>query len=169
MPFSDPTSEFQFYAKIYSEIQANVSDLLFPYFDTILNNTNSSLIYDLVWSVYSDLVADGPYLIGPYSNGMHCFDWIEAQLLGDSTGTNVTYNETVTNMLADHAVLIDIYTVVWGNATQIANQTGYLSEMDKLRTFLNPVNSSIIPASWNKTQPAYDLSYFTIYNETMHI
>jgi len=169
-PFSDPTSEFQFYMNIYQEIQANVSDLLFPYFDTVLNNTNS---YDLVWSVYSNLVAKGPFLIGPYSNGMTCFDAMEQQTFGnisltDSTGHS-TYNASVAAILLTDAILIDIYTIVWGNATEIANQTGYLQQMDVLRQFLSPMNSSIIPSSWYQTETDYDTSYFTIYNRTMNI
>ena len=58
-------AEFEEYLAFYYETQNSISDALFPFFDTVLNNTNSSDIYNTVWSVFSDITGIGPKIIGP--------------------------------------------------------------------------------------------------------
>lgn len=165
----DPAAAYQVYMSAYTEMRVNVSNLLVPYFTPILKKTNNTLIYDMLRSIHSDLTAYGPWTLGPYSNGHHCFDWIEDQLFGNITDSMIAQNETVQGVLADHAILIDIYDSIWGNASQIANSTGYLAQMKTLRGYLNPKNTSIIPASWMTVQPLLDsLSFDALYNKTFH-
>ena len=167
--FNDSASQYEYYIDVYTEIRVNVSNLLVPYFTPILEQANNSLIYDMVRSIHSDLTAYGPWTLGPYLNGHHCFDWIEYQLFGNITDDMISKNETIQGVLADHAILIDIYDDIWGNATQIANATGYLAQMHTLRGYLNPKNTSIIPASWKSVQPLLDsLSFDVLYNKTLH-
>lgn len=151
-PPSDPVAEFRYYIDVYTQLRSNVSELLFPYFDNILNHTNSSSIYEMLRSVHSDLVAAGPWTIGPYSNGADCFDWIEEQLFGKITNTTLQ-NDTVVGVLVNHDMLSEIYSNIWGNASQIANQTGYLKQMSTVRQYLNPTNISLLPDTWKTAQP----------------
>ena len=164
----DQSAEFQLYLAAYRTAQANISDLLFPIFDVVLNGTSSSLIYDLVWSVYSDLTGIGPVIVGPYSYGMHCFDWIE-DLYFNGTNTTRSGNltdPTTTSMLATHQILINIYNFVWTEATTVANANGLLDDMYKLSQYLMPTNKSIATQDWLSPERDFDNSYFTIYNET---
>ena len=176
------TAEFQLYLNAYRTVQANISDLLFPFFDAVLNGTNNSLIYDIVWSVYSDLTGLGPQIIGPFSYGMHCFDWMEEAYLNSTrnTANNIsshTSSITSTNssnvrdpmyqqMLATHYTLIEFYGYVWTNASAIANQTGLLRDLVILSEYLTPVHPSIMSADWTSLQSQFDDSYFTAYNTT---
>ena len=165
----DPATAYQVYMSAYTEMRVNVSNLLVPYLTPILEKTNNTLIYDMVRSIHSDLTAYGPWTLGPYSNGHHCFDWIEDQLFGNITDSMIAQNETIQAVLADHTILIDIYDNIWGNASRIANSTGYLAQMQTLRGYLNPKNTSIIPASWMTVQPLLDsLSFDALYNKTFH-
>ena len=153
---------------IYREVQTNVSMLLFPYFATVLNQTRSSAIYDMVWSVYSDLVALGPYIIGPYSNGKTSFTWMQQQMFGNYTGYSKNDTEAADDVIAEQTVLTMIYSAVWGNATKIANSTGYLAQMQTLRRFLSPANASIMPDTWTKSVNNTPAEYFTnLYNRSM--
>ena len=149
---NDPVAEFKYYADVYTQLRSNVSELLLPYFSNILSHTNSSAIYEMLRSVFSDLVAAGPWTIGPYSNGADCFDWIEEQLFGNITDWTLQ-NDTVIGVLVNNDMLIEIYSDIWGNASQIANQTGYLKQMSTVRKYLNPTNTSLLPDTWKTAQP----------------
>ena len=173
------TAEFQFYLNAYRTVQANISSLIFPFFDTVLNGTNNSLIYDIVWSVYSDLTNSGPQIIGPFSYGMHCFDWMEEAYLNstrNSTSSHTSSNSSPNGtdaqdpvyqqMLATHYQLIEIYSYVWSNASAIANQTGLLRDLLIFQKYLTPVDPSIMSQDWTSAQSNFDNSYFTAYNKT---
>lgn len=173
------TAEFQVYLNAYRTVQANISNLIFPFFDTVINGTNNSLIYDIVWSVYSDLTNSGPQIIGPFSYGRHCFDWMEEAYLNstrNSTSSHTSSNSSANGtdvkdpvyqqMLATHYQLIEIYSYVWSNASAIANQTGLLRDLVIFQKYLAPADPSIMSQDWTSAQTNFDNSYFTAYNKT---
>ena len=166
----DPSDEFQLYTAAYHQIQANISASLFPLFDVVLNITgDSTLVTDLLWSVYSDMTGLGPRYIGPYSYGRTCFDWLEDQYFAfnktsgsanNGTTINNSTSPEVVDLLATNALLIDIYDFVWQEANVRANATGLLEDMVLLSNYLNPSNASVMSPGWTAKQTDFDSSYF---------
>ena len=95
---NDLSASFQLYLSAFDSAQSNVSALLFPFLDAIMNGTNSSIVYDAAWSIFSDLTGSGPYVIGPFFHGTNCLDWIEDQLFANYTSINL--NSTSTSLTA---------------------------------------------------------------------
>lgn len=159
------SAEFQIYLNEYHTIQGNISDSLFSLFETVLNGTNSSVIYDTVWSIHSDLTGLGPHVVGPFSYGRHCFDWIEDQYLHGANRSNTT-DPAILDMFATHQALIGIYQDAWPRAFALATASGF-SEMVILSQYLLPKDQSIAPAEWTRPKENFDTSYFTRYNSSL--
>ena len=163
------SADFQTYLAAFNVAQSNVSNLIFPFLDSILNGTNSSIVYDTAWSIYSDLTGSSPVIIGPFMYGMHSLDWIEDQIFGNSTNSTVSHEDKYAKneILAFHSVLLDLYNYAWSNGTAAINQTGLLEDMTMLSQYMMPNDTSIMGSYANYTSPAYDASYFTTYNQTL--
>lgn len=166
-------AEFQQYINAFNVARSNVSDLIFPFLDTILANTNSSIVYDAAWSIYSDLTGSSPYVMGPFFHGMNCIEWIEDQLALNGTNItspsmNATENLARLEYLAVHQVLLELYDYAYHGAASAINQTGLMEDMLTLAQYFAPTDASVFPPGYSTyTEPTYDASYFMVYNETM--
>lgn len=163
------STDFQTYLEAYVGAQNNASNLILPILDEMLNGTNSSIVYDAAWSIYADLTGTSPMVIGPFIYGMHSLDWIEDQMFANSTNsTTRAESQYQTEVLAMHAVLLDLYNYGWSKSIDVLNTTGLLDDMHTLSAYLSSNDTSIMPAgypSWFSS--SYDDSYITIYNQTM--
>ena len=163
-------AEFQQYIDAFRAGQANVSDLIFPFLDTILNGTNSSIVYDAALSIYSDLTGSSPYVIGPFFHGMNCIEWVEDQI-ANSTAANISTPADYLAKLeyqAVHHVLLELYDYAYSNGSAAINQTGLLADMATLASYLSPQDMSVLPTNYKSyVAKSYDDAYFTTYNLTM--
>ena len=193
---SGPTSQtqsasdqFQMYEAALNSIQHNISQTIFPYLDQVLAGTNSSLAYNMAWSIWADLTAAPIYIATPFWNGMNCLDWIEeawinqtnanatathganASILhANGTYANGTYNFALLEFQATSRVLLELYEYAWYSASSAANKTGLLKDLTILSGYLLPVNTSIESPGFREPVDIRkeDMSYFTIYNRTMN-
>lgn len=146
-------AQFQTYAATYDAVQANITALIVPFLSTFVQSTNDSMMHDIAWSVYSQLTGSDIIVAGPFMYGMHCLDSLEEQYFKErNISSNATsFDETTTDYLAYHQVLLDTYTSTLSNATAAVNQTGLLSELARLTTFLMPEDESIALPGWYTT------------------
>lgn len=164
------SSEYQTYLAAFRTAQSNVSEIITPFLDTMLNGTNSSIVYDAAWSIYSDLTGTSPMIVGPFMYGMHILDWIEDQMFGK--GPNVTAMSesdkfAMDEVLATHSVLLDLYYYAWNNSMAALSKTTLLEDMATLAQYLSTNDTSALGTYANYTSPAYDSRFFTIHNATV--
>ena len=164
------SASFQTYLSAFTTAQSNVSSLLFPILDTMLNGTNSSIVYEAAWSIYSDLTGSSPIVIGPFLYGMHSLDWVEDQLFGTSPNiSNMSASDQFArnSILAFHSVLLDLYYYAWDSALTAMNKTGLAADMTTLAGYMSTNDTAILGAYAGYKSPAYDSKYFTVTNETV--
>ena len=183
------SAQFQMYQAAYRSVQSNISDILFPFLDEILAGTNSSLAYNMAWSIWADLTGQPFHVVSPFSNGMNCLDWIEeawtnqtnanATAAHGANATMLTTNGTYVNgtndlpmleFLATSMTLLELYEYAWYKASAAANKTGLLQDLATLSGYLLPTDTSIMSPGFQDPVNVYrqDLSYFTVYNRTMN-
>ena len=153
----DITTQLELYLYELAVVQNNISELLFPFLDTITAKTNNGLVYDVLWLVYQDLTGINNST-GPFKFGLNCLDALEQQ----SNHTNSTSNsDEEQEYLAVHQVILDIYTYAWTNGSAAANKTGLLNHLDGLSNFLLSLNQTQVPANFlDQATPLYDYTYF---------
>lgn len=182
-------AQFQIYKAAYASVQSNISEAIFPYLDEILAGTNSSLAYNMALSIWAELTAAPFFVATPFSYGQNCLDWIEeawinqtnsnataahgangSMLYANGTYANGTYNFALLEFQATSRVLLELYEYAWYNASAAANRTGLLKELATLSGYLLPVNASIQTPGFSDPHNSTmeNLSYFTVYNETMN-
>jgi len=184
----DAKAQFQTYLQAFEIVQSNISTLLFPWLDAMLEGSNSTLVHDAAWSIHSDLTISNTLILGPVAHGMHCLDSLEDQLFA----SNSTYNSSlsvlernltgdataeeeptddelaVLEYLALHGTLLDLYDHVWTNAVRAVNATGLLADLTTLAGYLLPEDMSIAPAGFGDLPKVNsgEEQYFTAYNRS---
>ena len=159
---TDVATELELYQYALIAVQNNISDLLFPFLDTITAKTNSDLVYDVLWSVFQDLTGISNFT-GPFMSGWHCLEILENQYANHtgSSSKNGDEDSEMLEYLAVHQVVLDIYSYAWTNGSAAANKTGLLNDMAALTNFLHSVNQSALPPNFLKqATPKYDYNYF---------
>lgn len=155
--------------------QANASNIVTPFILDMLNGTNSSMMYEAAWSIYSELTAATEQVIGPFTMGLNSIDWMEDQLFNGTAYTidmlmaksNLTHHELA--LLETVVVLEGVYEVyekTWDAAYYALSSTGLLADMVKLAGWLMPNDTSIIPATRMHVIPdasAGNVKFFTQY------
>lgn len=145
---TDLTTKIELYQYTLISIQNNISDLLFPFLDTIATKTNSELVYDVLWSVYQDLTGSSN-LTGPFMSGWNCLDTLQDQYMNStntSSSSQHTINDTgTTEYLAVLQTVLDIYNFAWTNGSAAANQTGLLNELAAISNDIQSLNQSVVP------------------------
>ncbi len=179
---SDQSAQFQAYLTAYQTASAQISSTLFPYLDNILKGSNSSLTYNMAWSLYADLTGAPIHVVSPFFNGLNCIDWIEETWRNQThNGTTITVTNSTTHAnttepgadipmlewLYSARTLLPIYEEVWENMTKAANQS--LTDLATLSLYLQPKDQSIVTSDFMKTAnyTAKDFAYFTVRNQTM--
>lgn len=62
-------NQIDMYAALYVEVQMNASAACVPVFMDTIAGSNSSLIDDATWSIYTDIFFTGEQVMGPFSQG----------------------------------------------------------------------------------------------------
>lgn len=160
---NDATAEFTLLWDAFHAVQSNISDTIFPFLDAMINNTNSSLLYEAAWSIWADLTASNEYTAGPFSNGMHSFDALEDAYL---KANNVTEDDpTFQNMLVVNAILLDSYTTTWTQAFAAVNGSGLIQQLQTLAGYLLTNDTAVAPASfYDANQAHFNDNYFLVSN-----
>ena len=183
---SDQSAQFQAYLHAYYTASANISAVLFPYLDSILQSTNSSLAYNMAFSLYADLTGNPVHVTSPFSNGLNCIDWIEAVWRNSTNnGTTITvttpanstvHHATNTTVKGDDVPMLEwlaaaktlriTYDQVWANVTMAANQS--LQDMAKLSRWMTPSNKAVLPSGYEDPVKLtrQDMAYFLPGNQT---
>ena len=145
---TDLAAKIELYQYTLISIQNNISDLLFPFLDTIATKTNSELIYDVLWSVYQDLTGSSN-LTGPFMSGWNCLDTLQDQYMNSTnngSSSQHTNNGTeTTEYLAVLQTVLDVYNFAWTNGSAAANQTGLLNELAAISNDIRSLNQSVVP------------------------
>lgn len=180
-------ADFQNILLAFQSAQANASALLFPLLDQMVAGSNSSMVYDAAWSIYSELTYQPMHIVGPFTYGMNCMDWLEEQMLGTNSSANATLtrlldaptstdrNSTkdlpsddelaILEYLATHEVLLQLYNNVWDQATKALNGTGLLDQMATLSGYLLPNDTSVATSGFfDQTAQDPNAAYFTDYS-----
>ena len=97
----DPTesqmANFQLCLNTFNSVQANITNLIIPALAPLVQPTNNSMVLEMAWSIYSQLTGSSVLVVGPYLNGMHCFDALEARYFKDhNISSNATSFDTQT-------------------------------------------------------------------------
>jgi len=159
-------SDFQTYLNAFKALQAQVSDTIFPFLDTMTRDSNSSLLYNAAWSIYCDLTGTSPYVIGPFSYGRNCLEHLEDRYIA-ATSSSMS-DPVVRWMFAVNSVLLTRYNDAWGNATAALNQSGLLDTIVALSERLAPEDPAVLPAGYKTYQPKnYDSRFFLSHNKTI--
>lgn len=142
--------QFQAYSNAYYAVQANITKLIVPSLAPFVKSTKDSMMLDIAWSVFHQLTGSDVVVAGPFMYGMHCMDTLEEEYFSThNISSNATeFDDTTTQYLAYHQVLLDTYTSVLDNATAAVNQTGLLRDLAILTTYLTPTDPSIAPDGW---------------------
>ena len=135
-------------------IQANATDIIWPFIDEMLSVSNSSLVYDAAFSIFAHLTMALVAISGPFAYGMHALDEHEDQL--EASGAS---DDTITLAYAIDGILIDLYLSVWNNCTTALDVTGVAKSLDTLTDYLSPKNPSLLPDSFEKVDSALDDTY----------
>lgn len=183
---SDQSAQFQAYLHAYYTASANISAVLFPYLDSLLQSTNSSLAYNMAFSLYADLTGVPVHVTSPFSNGLNCIDWIEeAWRNSTNNGTTITvttpanstvHHATNTTVKGDDVPMLEwlaaaktlrlTYDQVWANVTVAANQS--LQDLATLSRWMTPSDKAVLPSGYGDTVKLtrQDMAYFSPVNQT---
>ena len=159
-------ADFELYLSMFNVAQANVSEVIWPILAEVIDSTNSTLIHEAALSVYSDLTASAPIVLGPFSRGSNCLTWLEDRYINSSGITNMS-DPRIVKMFATDQIVLEAYEYMWTNASAAANKTGLLSDMVTLSQKLSPTNSSNMPSGYASYYATpFDISYFVNTNTT---
>lgn len=103
----------------------------------MVNGSNSYLVWDAAWEIAS-LANPGIMVVGgPFSQGMHSFDYWEKQIEGKVDP------DTFQSVLALNGVLIPLYQETWKKCNETLAQEGYLDLLDQIITALQTNDTSL--------------------------
>lgn len=177
---SGKSAQFQSYLAAYYTASANISAILFPYLDSILQDSNSSLASNMAFSLYADLTGAPVQVTSPFFNGLNCIDWIEEVWRNNTNnGTTITLvtppnstvqyatNTTVKGVdlpmlewLAAAKTLRPKYDAVWANVTKAVNQS--LQDLATLSRWMTPTDKAVLTPGFTDTVhvTSQDMAYF---------
>ncbi|KAI4121697.1 MAG: hypothetical protein LQ338_006228 [Usnochroma carphineum] len=142
------------YLDAFELVQKNTTNVIWPFIETMLAASNSSLVYEAAFAVYAHMTMAPVSVSGPFAYGMHALDDYEDRLVASGAS-----NETMTVVYAIDGILIDLYETAWQNATAAANAVGLLEDLQFLADYLDPKDPSLLPDDFTKVDPAGDDIY----------
>ena len=123
-------AQFALFYSAFQAVQRNISSLIFPFLETMVNNSNATIVYHAAFSIWSDLTLSDYILVSPFCQGLNRFAEIEDDY---AKANNLsTTSEEYQNMLAFNGILIAKYETAWNDALQAVNASGLLDLRDKL-------------------------------------
>jgi len=162
---AEKRASFQNQYTAFQIAQANISAAIFPVLNEITDGSNSTLVYNLAWSIWAELIASTDYVSGPCSHGLHAFDAIEDEY---AKANHLSEDDPqMMRFLAVTAVLADLYEYGWAESVKAANKTGLLADFAILTRNLAVEDPSVPPAGfWTTVSGAPDDAYFVQRNRT---
>lgn len=145
---NDPTggsqNDLQFYLEAFDIIQSNATEILWPFLDDMIQDSNSSEVYMAAWSIYSQLLRKPYKVVGSFYYGLTSFDWEEEQWRADP---NIS-NETLLEFYAQNDILLDLYDTAWNGGLAALNASGTLDNLEWLGNVIDTYDDSALPAQW---------------------
>ena len=165
------SQDIQDYIQMWYTAQGNVTELIWPVIEDLVEGTNSTDIHNIAWAVYQ-MSLPTMSIVGPFMGGLNGFDWLEEQMFGNSsnsTSSPSSSNDTAEYelTLAYHGYLAELYDSAWTNATNAANATGLLDSLYFLAEYGANLTLSQLPSDWNTTDPdpaSVDADFFVAWN-----
>ena len=154
--------EFEGNLKVFNAIQQRLITLAFPVINGIANSTNDTMVHNVVWQAFAEIIAAPLNFKSPFKLGGNYILTVEKQLFNGSSA-NSTYakpNRTAhEDKLLDYVEDLDslyiFYSTAYWNATAAANVTGLLPKFDKIQGYLLPKNQSIMTEAFRDTVDNY--------------
>ena len=168
------SADWQLYYAIWLELQHNATELIAPVINNLTADSNASCLYEMAWSIETQLTGAPNEVIGPYLYGLTNFDdymdlWLlQHDFVLDTEGTvylpdNVTLsNSTMYDavyVIALNSWLQTTYTDTWNAAVQALNVTVPGSNYTMLENLVYfaavitaPNRTDIIPPSFFQVQ-----------------
>ncbi|KAL8775453.1 MAG: hypothetical protein Q9194_003749 [Teloschistes cf. exilis] len=154
----DPNAEYRQeindYLDAFHSVQANATDVIWPFIEDMLAASNSSLVYEAAFAVFAHLTMAPVTISGPFAFGMHALDDYEDWLVASGAS-----NKTITLVYAIDGILIDLYQTTWDNATTALSKTDLPQHLELLADFLDPDDRSMLPAGFTTVDPAVSDMY----------
>lgn len=154
----DPSAEYRKelsdYLDAFHAVQANTTDVIWPFIEDMLAASNSSLVYEAAFAVFAHMTMAPVTVSGPFAFGMHALDDYEDWILASGAS-----NETMTLVYAIDGILIDLYQTAWDNATTALSKTDLPKNLERLADFLDPDDRSLLPAGFTTVDPAVSDMY----------
>ncbi|KAL8689994.1 MAG: hypothetical protein Q9218_004457 [Villophora microphyllina] len=120
---SDMTQEYHDYLSAYEVIRSNATQLIMPFVAEMVNGSNSTYVWDAAWDIMS-LADPAMNVMGPMQGGMHCFDFIEEEMIAQNTP-----EDTMDSIYVFHGILIAMYEEQWNKAYDALNASGALQDL----------------------------------------
>ncbi|KAI4197043.1 MAG: hypothetical protein LQ350_006173 [Teloschistes chrysophthalmus] len=120
---SDQTQEYHDYLSAYEAIRNNATELIMPFIVEMVNGSNSSFVWDAAWDIMS-LADPAINVMGPLQGGMHCFDYIEEQMVARNTP-----EEQMDAIYVFHGLLIAMYQEQWNKAYNALDGAGMINDL----------------------------------------
>ena len=142
-PGNDLTNEaaqFELFYEAFQTVQTNISTLIFPILQTMVNNSNASTIYHAAWSIWAELTMADDIVDGPFSSGFNRLAAIEDDYARANNMS--TTSDAYKTMLAVNGVLINKYETAWNQSLKAVNASGLLDLRDALADNLQLANGT---------------------------
>lgn len=142
-PGNDLTNEaaqFELFYEAFQTVQTNISTLIFPILQTMVNNSNASTIYHAAWSIWAELTMADDIVDGPFSSGFNRLAAIEDDY-ARANNMSMT-SDAYKTMLAVNGVLINKYETAWNQSLKAVNASGLLDLRDTLADNLQLANGT---------------------------
>ena len=155
---ADGTADYEDYLWALSWVRYEAAATIFPFLTEMTNYTNTPLIYDAAWSIFS-IVSPNVHVVSPFFAGMTSFDWLEDQMEFSTPQAKVT-------QYAVDAIAIGHYQTYYQKCMDALNSTGLWGNLTTLWNDLSVNNTNVVPEIATIIDTSIDYSWFVTYNES---